>query len=85
VWCWDLTFLPASVVGQWFYLHLVMDLYRRKIVSFEVHENDSSDHAMDLLRRTTLAEGVHALAQKPVRHGDNGSTLKATTVLAMLH
>jgi transposase InsO family protein len=85
VWCWDLTFLPASVTGQWFYLYLVMDLYSRKIVSFEVHESDSSDYAVDLLRRTALAEGVHALAQKPVLHGDNGSTLKATTVLAMLH
>jgi transposase InsO family protein len=85
VWCWDLTFLPASVAGQWFYLYLVMDLYSRKIVSFEVHESDSSDYAVDLLRRTALAEGVHALAKKPVLHGDNGSTLKATTVLAMLH
>jgi hypothetical protein len=37
-----------------------------------------------LLRRTALAEGLHALAEKPVLHGDNGSTLKATTVLAMM-
>jgi transposase InsO family protein len=43
------------------------------------------DHAVNLLRRTALAEGMHALAQKPVLHGDNGSTLKATTVLAMMH
>ena len=40
---------------------------------------------MSLLKRTALAEGLHALPQKPVLHGDNGSTLKATTVLAMLH
>jgi hypothetical protein len=25
------------------------------------------------------------MAEKPVLHGDNGATLKATTVLAMLH
>jgi putative transposase len=35
--------------------------------------------------RTALAEGIHALPNKPVLHGDNGATLKATTVLAMLH
>ncbi len=29
--------------------------------------------------------GVHAKAAKPVSHGDNGATLKAATVLAMLH
>lgn len=29
-------------------------------VGFEVHETDSSDHAVDLLRRTALSEGIHA-------------------------
>src|SRR4029077_2500403 len=52
---------------------------------FEVHETDRSDHAVDLLRRTALAEGFHALPTKPVLHGDNGATLKATTVLAMMY
>jgi transposase InsO family protein len=85
LWCWDLTFLASKVVGQWFYLYLILDVYSRKIVGFEVHETDSSDHAVDLLRRTTLAEGIHTLANKPVLHGDNGATLKATTVLAMIH
>ena len=31
-----------------------------------------------------MAEGVHAMAARPVLHGDNGTSLKATTVLAML-
>jgi putative transposase len=37
-----------------------------------------------LVRRTAFAEGIAALPVKPVLHGDNGSTLKAATVLAML-
>jgi putative transposase len=85
VFCWDMTFLPTNVQGRWLYLYLIMDLYSRKIVGFEVHENDSADHAVELLRRTALSEGLHTLAKKPVLHGDNGATLKATTVLAMLH
>ena len=85
VWCWDLTFLASTVAGRWFYLYLILDIYSRKIVGFEVHGSDSSDHAVDLLRRTALAEGIHAALHKPVLHGDNGSTVKATTVLAMLH
>jgi putative transposase len=84
VWCWDLTFLPAQVRGRWFYLYLILDLFSRKVVGFEVHETDSADHAAHLARRTALAEGVHASHRKPVLHGDNGATLKATTVLAML-
>jgi hypothetical protein len=50
-----------------------------------VHETDDSAHAVELLRRTALAEGLHSMAQKPVLHGDNGATLKATTVLAMIY
>jgi len=85
VWCWDMTFLPTGVLGTWFYLYLILDLYSRKIVGFEVHDSDSADHAAQLVQRTALAEGIHAALEKPVLHGDNGATLKATTVLAMLH
>ena len=28
VWCWDMTYLPSKVRGQWFYLYLIMDLYQ---------------------------------------------------------
>jgi putative transposase len=85
VWCWDLTFLPAQTQGRWFYFYLILDLYSRKIVGFEVHDTDSAEHAAHLARRTALAEGVHTMPARPVLHGDNGATLKATTVLAMLH
>jgi putative transposase len=85
VWCWDMTYLPATVVGRWFHLYLILDLYSRKIVGWEVHDTDAADHAAHLVHRTALAEGIAALAAKPVLHGDNGATLKATTVLAMLH
>ena len=84
VWCWDMTYLPANVMGRWFHLYLILDLYSRKIVGAEVHDSDDSDHAVHLVRRTALAEGIATMPAKPVLHGDNGSTLKATTVLAML-
>jgi putative transposase len=65
-------------MGRWFYLYLILDLYSRKIVGWEVHDTDHADHAAHLVRRT-------ALGAKPVLHGDNGSTLKVATVLAMLN
>ena len=86
VWCWDMTYLPAaSALGRWFYLYLILDIYSRKIVGWEVHAEDSSAHATQVLNRAALAEGIHAMTRKPVLHGDNGATLKATTVLAMLN
>lgn len=46
VWCWDMTYLPTQVQGRWFYLDLILDLYSRKIVGWEIHE---ADHAVSLL------------------------------------
>jgi putative transposase len=85
LWCWDMTYLPADVAGRWFHLYLILDVFSRKIVGFEVHDTDDASHATQLVKRAALAEGIHAMADKPVLHGDNGSTFKATTVLAMLH
>ena len=50
-----------------------------------MHETDQAEHAAHLVRRTALAEGIHARASRPVLHGDNGPSVKGTTVLAMLH
>jgi putative transposase len=80
-----MTYLPAQVLGRWFHLYLILDLYSRKVVGWEVHGTDDSDHAAHLVRRTALAEDIATLTSKPALHGDNGSTLKATTVLTMLN
>ena len=84
VWCWDVTYLPTGVEGQWFYLYLILDLYSRMVIGWEVHDKDDSDHAAALVQRTALAEGVHAMTEKPVLHGDNGSTVKRGTVITTL-
>ena len=73
------------MVGRWFHLYIILDLYSRKIVGWEVHDSDDAEHAVLLVRRTALAEGIAELKVKPVRLGDNGATLKALTVLATLH
>lgn len=49
-----------------------------------MHDRDDAGHAVHLVRRTALAEGIAGRPTKPVLHGGNGSTLKATTVLSML-
>lgn len=81
VWCWDMTYLPANVAGRWFHLFLIMDLYSRKIIDWEVHDIDSADHATRLVRRTALTEGIatQPTDKRPGLHGDNGASLKATT------
>jgi transposase InsO family protein len=75
VWCWDMTYLPTQVQGRWFFLYLILDLYSRKIVGWEIHDTDDAEHAAHLAKRTALAEGVHALATKPVPLSTRGESM----------
>ena len=84
VWCWDITYLPSGIRGLYFYLYLILDLYSRKIVGWEVHAEESGEHAAALLRRTTLSEGIQTWRQPLVLHSDNGSPMKSATLLATL-
>jgi putative transposase len=65
-------YLAANLPGKWCNLYLIPDAFSRKIVVFEVHDTDDSLHVTNLVNRTALAEGTHALTLKPVLHGDNG-------------
>ena len=38
IYTWDITYLPTVVKGQFLYLYLVMDIYSRKIVGWQVHD-----------------------------------------------
>jgi len=82
VWSWDITFLASTVAGRFYRLYLVMDIYSRKIVGWEVHEHESADLAAQLIRRACLAEGV--TQQGLVLHSDNGAPMKGATMLATL-
>jgi putative transposase len=82
VWCWDITWLPSTVKGRYFYWYMVKDIYSRKLVVNEVHESESSAYACQLLRRGCLREQT---AGRPlVLHSDNGSVMKAATLLATM-
>jgi transposase InsO family protein len=82
VWSWDITYLATTVVGLFFRLYLVMDIYSRKIVGWEVHESETAEHAAVLIRKACLAEGI--LEAGLVLHSDNGAPMKGATLLATL-
>ncbi|MBS1202704.1 MAG: integrase [Chromatiaceae bacterium] len=82
VWSWDITYLPTSVRGTFFYLYLIMDLYSRKIVGWEVYPEESAAHAATVFHKAHLREGVGTTAL--VLHSDNGAPMKGATMLATL-
>ena len=82
VWSWDITYLPTTVCGLFFYLYLVIDIYSRKIVGWEVHESENGENAAELMQRAVIAERCF---KKPlVLHSDNGSPMKSHTLLSKL-
>ena len=82
LWAWDITWLPTSVRGLYFYWYMVLDVYSRKIVGHEVHVAESAELAALLLRKASLAEGL--AGRKVVLHSDNGSSMRGATMLATL-
>lgn len=82
LWCWDITYLPTQVRGVFFFLYLILDVYSRKIIAHEVHEQESAQHAAALIERAVLREGISGRGL--VVHQDNGSVMKASTFIAKL-
>jgi transposase InsO family protein len=82
LWSWDITYLATTVKGCFFYLYLIMDVYSRKIVGWEVYDTESAEHAASVFHKAHLREGVGA--ESLMLHSDNGSPMKGATMLATL-
>ena len=82
VYSWDITYLPTDIKGIFLYLYLVMDIYSRKIVGWQVYENESSAQAANLMTDICQREGIKP--NQVTLHSDNGSPMKGATMLATL-
>lgn len=79
---WDISYLPTSVRGIFLYLYLVMDIFSRKIVGWQVYEEESSAQAADLMIDICRHEAIPR--HQVTLHSDNGSPMKGATLLATL-
>jgi len=82
VWTWDITWLPAAVRGMFFYLYMIVDVFSRKIVGWEVFDRESSSNAARFVYKAVLVEGC--ILNPLVLHSDNGSPQKGFTLNAKL-
>jgi putative transposase len=74
LWCWDITWMPTTIRGRYFYWYMMKDVYSRKLVANEVWEVESGEHASALLTKARLIEGTRS--RPLVLHSDNGSVMK---------
>ncbi len=75
---WDITWMPGPVAGMFFHLYLIVDIFSRKIVGWEVHERESAELAAAPIRQAVQAEGC--ITRPRVLHADNGSPMKGATM-----
>jgi len=82
VWTWDITYLNTFTRGIYYKLYMIIDIYSRKIVGFEVWPEESGELAGELIERAILSEKIR---NKPlVLHSDNGAPMKSYTLKAKL-
>lgn len=82
VYSWDITYLKSPVLGIFYYLYMVMDVWSRKIMGAVVHETESAELASKLIDDIYAGEGIWRKGL--VLHSDNGSPMKGSTMLATL-
>jgi len=82
IWSWDITYLRGPIRGGFYYLYMFMDIFSRKIVGWEVHENESMEKSSRLVSRICREENINP--HQLVLHADNGGSMKGATMLATL-
>jgi len=82
IWTWDITYLKSLVRGQFYYLYLFLDIFSRKIVGFDIHEEESMECSSNLVKKLCDIEGIRK--EQLVLHSDNGGPMKGATMLATL-
>ncbi|WP_460597986.1 IS3 family transposase [Geomonas sp. Red276] len=82
VWSWDITYLKSPIVGQFFYLYLIMDIWSRKIVAATVFAKESNDYSAWLFLQACRRLKIDPAGL--VLHSDNGGPMKGATMLATL-
>jgi transposase InsO family protein len=82
LWSWDITYLPTAVRGRFLRLYLVLDVWSRRIVGWDVHEHEVATHAATLIQRICAESGVDPKGL--VLHSDNGKPMRGRTMVTTL-
>ena len=82
VWSWDITYLKSPIRGVFFYLYMIVDVWSRKVVGWEVHDVESDELAAALFEETCVIMRLDP--RGIVLHADNGGPMKGSTMVATL-
>jgi putative transposase len=81
VWSWDITKLRGLAPGQYFDLYVMIDIFSRYVVHFEVHARESGDLAKEFIENAFMANG--GIAPHTI-HSDRGTAMTSKSVTELL-
>ena len=81
VWTWDITKLKGPWRGTYFDLYVMLDIFSRKAICWEVHYGESGDLAKAFMQHAIIANGG---ARPRYIHADNGTSMTSKNVATLL-
>ena len=80
VWSWDITKLKGPARGIWYLLHVIIDIYSRKVIHWEAWPTENGTLAKEFIEHAIEANG--GIATQAV-HADRGTSMTSNTVAGL--
>ena len=80
VWSWDITKLKGPARGIWYLLYVIMDIYSRKVIHWEIWPTETGILAREFIEHAIAAND--GIAPNAV-HADRGTSMTSNTVAGL--
>jgi putative transposase len=80
VWSWDITKLKGPARGIWYLLYVILDIYSRKVIHWEIWPTETGTLAREFIEHAIAAN--HGTAPRAV-HADRGTSMTSNTVAGL--
>jgi transposase InsO family protein len=81
VYSWDITWLPTCVRGLFLFAYMIIDVWSRKVVGWEIHTEKSAAITEEMFKRLAREKNLKGVKL----HSDNGHPMKGSMLLVTLH
>ena len=80
IWSWDITKLKGPARGDWYLLYVIIDIYSRKVIHWEIWPTETGVLAREFIEHAITANG--GIKPKAV-HADRGTSMTSNTVAGL--
>jgi putative transposase len=81
VWSWDITKLKGPVRGVYYLLYVIIDIFSRKVVHWEIWPTETGTLAKEFIQNAIAANGG---IRPGAIHADRGTSITSNTVTGLL-